>query len=162
MHLKSLLRLFGIEFTFNIKSKSQEIDEMRQMVEAFDLEVKGLTSAIALMNAREQMTRQNSTVLLGSVLAQYGGEIKLEGNIIDLVTNNSNLSVHIDEVQDDGSRVLRLLEDASSVDEQEPTDEELASLEKEFLDELEPGDYREMDEGDDDDDECSGNCASTK
>ncbi len=138
-----------------IKPESQRIAELQQNLELACAVVSnqkdtitGLNVAIGMLSHREQNMQANSTQLIAAIIATLGGEIKLEGNIIDAVVNNKQLSVHIEEIQEDGGRTVRLVEEpAGSIieEDREPTDEELADIEAEFLD-------CDDDEFDDDDD----------
>lgn len=135
-----------------VSELEQELMEAREAAEYFRSLAAGLEKSVVHLNNKEQLTRTNSTIIIGALVASQGGKILLDGNIIDAIASNKRLSVRIDEAEQDGSRTIRLIERSDDdADEREPTDEELYAIERELEE-----DYEEDDDDilDDDDDEC--------
>lgn len=153
---------------FWLKPESERISELEnrfagasQYIHDQEQVIDGLNAAIGQLEIRNNQTRHNSIVILGSILVANGGKMKIEGNILDAVEAEANqkLYVNISEPADDGSRTAYLLEQQDEPldvivdddDDEEFTDEEVELMEKEFLD-----DDMGFDEDDDfeDDDDC--------
>lgn len=138
---------------FWCQPESERIIELQGIIEAAfeenysqSVEIEGLIKSIGYLTNEEKITRENSTIMIASLVATYGGTVKLDGNVIDACASNKLLNIHVDAPEEDGSRTIRLVEREPDVDEAEPTDEELQELETEFLNELSVDDGDELDD----------------
>lgn len=148
MYFQQIMNMFGLKFSCSFKTSSKQVVDLEAVVTDLYGNIQSLHESLNLVVQREEESKKNANVLISAILATYGGEVKLDANVIDVVSNNANLLVHIEQPEADGSRVVRLIEKEPSPDEKEPTEEELLEVEEEFIDEL----YPEYDDEDDDGD----------
>lgn len=152
--LNSLMFRLGLRRATPPTSRESEmqalLDNLNAAVSRQSDVIDGLNSAIALLEKRNALVRDNTTVILGSLLVQSGGKIRIDGNVLDTVSENKRLSVQISAAEGDGSRTAYLVED----DEAEAIQND---FEETFEDEFDEDEIREMENeflADEDCDDC--------